>query len=107
MQTYDLKASEIERLKRYHLGVVRALDLLSAEVLKPKHKGNGKKRGSICRAIGKLLIRPHGCTAKEICKLTGWPSVHVVTQAKLAGLVKFRKIKKPGKLTRYYANAPR
>lgn len=52
--------------------------------------------------IGKLLMRPEGCTTKDILEATGWPSVSVPAQAKMVGLT-LRK-EKVGKETRYWGS---
>jgi len=58
------------------------------------------KRLTKAQQIAKLLLRPQGCTRKDIMTLTGWTSVSVDQQAKSAGL----SLKKEGKYgsTRYY-----
>lgn len=58
------------------------------------------KRLTRAQQIGKLLLRPQGCTRKEILALTRWDSVSVDQQAEAAGL-ELRKERKHG-ATRYY-----
>ncbi len=52
--------------------------------------------------IGALLLRPEGCTTADVLEATGWPSVSMPAQAKLAGLT-LRK-EKVGKLARYWGS---
>lgn len=52
--------------------------------------------------IGALLLRPEGCTTADVLEATGWPSVSMPAQAKLAGLT-LRK-EKVGKVARYWGS---
>lgn len=51
--------------------------------------------------IASLLIRPEGCTCADILEATGWPTVSVPQQAKIAKLT-LRKEKLKGEPTRYW-----
>jgi hypothetical protein len=55
--------------------------------------------GSKLAAIVGLLQRPEGCTADEVRKATGWPSVSMPQQAKAAGIT--LAIEKQGKVNHY------
>lgn len=57
------------------------------------------REGTKLATIVGLLGRPGGCTAAEILKATGWPSVSVPQQAKAAGLTLLKE--KDGKVIRY------
>lgn len=66
-------------------------------------KAPGKvKTGSKVALIADLLVRPQGCTTTDVLAATGWPSVSMPAQAKLAGLT-LRK-EKVGKVTTYWGN---
>lgn len=64
--------------------------------------GKGKKSNSKVDLIGSLLLRPDGCTTADVLEATGWPSVSMPAQAKLAGLA-LRK-EKVGKVTKYWGS---
>jgi hypothetical protein len=59
----------------------------------------GQVRGKVA-LIKEMLMRPEGCTTKDVLAATGWPSVSMPKQAELAGL---ELSKAPGeKPTRYF-----
>lgn len=60
-------------------------------------KGNGSK----VALIAEMLKRPSGCSAAEVMKACGWPSVSMPAQAKAAGL-KLRSEKVEGSRGRRY-----
>ena len=62
-----------------------------------------KRVGTKTELIGKLLLRPQGCTLSEVLNVTGWPTVSMPVQANLLG-VKLRREKKPGAPMRYFAD---
>ncbi len=63
---------------------------------------SGKGKGtSKTQLIASLLTRPGGCTTKDVLEATGWPTVSMPAQAKVAGLV-LVKTKTDG-VTRYSA----
>lgn len=86
---------------------------------KRKAKGAGKKKsggkvkpkaqklaseprpGSKLAEIGALLARSEGCTAAEVMKATGWPSVSMPAQAKALGC-KLRVVKDGKEPSRYF-----
>lgn len=70
---------------------------------KPEKGPRKMRRDSKVYVIGDLLLRSEGCTAQDVMKLTGWPSVSMPAQAKLAGLT-LRKEKTKGQPTRYWGN---
>jgi len=61
--------------------------------------GKVVRPGSKLDLIVGLLTRPEGCTATEVLKVTGWPSVSMPQQARAAGL----KLAKEGRPARYRA----
>lgn len=77
----------------------------AAKGAKPKKPAKAKSigDGSKVAAIGKLLLRPGGCTTADVLAATGWPSVSMPQQAKAAGL-RLRK-EKDGKVSRYFGTA--
>ncbi|MDE2103590.1 MAG: DUF3489 domain-containing protein [Patescibacteria group bacterium] len=72
---------------------------------KTKAKGSapakGIRPGSKLETIVGMLKRKEGCTAAEVLKATGWPSVSMPQQARAAGLT--LKTEKEGRTTRYRA----
>lgn len=66
-------------------------------------KAPGERRSgrSKVNVIGEMLLRPEGITTADVLAATGWPSVSMPAQAKLAGL-KLRKEKVKGQPTRYW-----
>lgn len=73
------------------------------EAKKKPSNGNGVRAGSKASKVAEMLLRPQGCTNKEVLKATGWPTVSMPAQAAMAGL-KLRKEKTDGGL-RYYGSA--
>jgi hypothetical protein len=69
---------------------------------KPAKRTSAVAAGSKTALIVEMLKRKDGCTTKEVLAATGWPSVSMPAQARLAGL-KLRK-EKDGAVTRYFAN---
>ena len=65
-------------------------------------KRKAPRSGTKVALIGKMLRRKNGCSALEVSKATGWPTVSIPLMAKMNGL-KFTKERKPGGLTRYRA----
>jgi hypothetical protein len=61
----------------------------------------GVRPGSKLETIVGLLKRKDGCTAADVLKATGWPSVSMPQQARAAGL--HLKTEKEGRSTRYWA----
>lgn len=59
----------------------------------------GVRPGSKLETIVSMLRRKEGCTAAEVLKATGWPSVSMPQQARAAGL----KLSKEGRPARYRA----
>lgn len=68
-----------------------------------KVPGEAKSKiNSKVNLIGDLMLRPEGCTTKDVLAATGWPAVSMPAQAKLAGLT-LRKEKDPKtKVTTYW-----
>lgn len=60
----------------------------------------GPRPGTKLAKIEKMLGRPDGCTADEVMRACGWPSVSMPQQAKALG-VRLKKEKRPGEPTRY------
>lgn len=74
-----------------------------AKETKGKANGNGHARkGSKAAKIEALLLRPDGCSNKEVLKATGWPTISMPAIAKSLGL-KLRKQKTDDGL-RYYGS---
>lgn len=74
---------------------------------KTRTKISGKtsaKTATKIETIGNLLRRPGGCTAADVKKATGWPSVSMPAMATALG-VELVTDKKPGELTRYSIKA--
>lgn len=69
---------------------------------KPKKEPvrNGRSKVNV---IGDLLLKPEGTTTAEILATTGWPSVSVPAQAKMAGLT-LRSEKVKGEPKRYWGS---
>jgi hypothetical protein len=44
------------------------------------------KKGTKMRVIRRMLIRKKGCTASEVRKAVGWPSVSIPQRARQLGL---------------------
>lgn len=61
----------------------------------------GVRPGSKLETIVSMLQRKEGCTAADVLKATGWPSVSMPQQARAAGLT--LKTEKEGRVTRYRA----
>lgn len=75
----------------------------AAKGAKPKKPAKATAGGSKVETIGKLLLRPSGCTTADVLAATGWPSVSMPQQAKAAGLRLRRE--KEGKVSRYFGSA--
>jgi hypothetical protein len=70
---------------------------------KPNNGTNGhSNRSSKAAKIAEMLLRKEGCSAKEVLKATGWPTVSMPAQAKMVGL-KLKKEKTDSGL-RYYGS---
>jgi hypothetical protein len=63
-------------------------------------KPAGEKGESKKELIKRMLLRPEGCTTKEVLEATGWPAVSMPGQAKMVGL-QLRKVKENG-VTKYW-----
>lgn len=68
---------------------------------KTKRASNGAAHGSKTAEVARLLARAGGCTAAEVLKATGWPSVSMPALAKNIG-VKLTKKKEKGSVTQYF-----
>jgi hypothetical protein len=90
-----------------------SLDMPKKKVGKSKKKvGKARKtnngtnghsnRSSKAAKIAEMLLRKEGCSAKEVLKATGWPTVSMPAQAKMVGL-KLKKEKTDSGL-RYYGS---
>lgn len=69
---------------------------------KPKYEKKERTGKSKKEIIGEMLLRPEGCTSKEVCEAMEWPAVSMPAQCKAAGL-KLRKEKVDG-VTRYWGS---
>ena len=68
----------------------------------PKGKNGNARKGSKSQKIAALLMRPTGCTSKEVLKATGWPTISMPAISKILGL-RLRKEKTDDGL-RYYGS---
>lgn len=87
--------------------VAKSKKAVSAAPKKAKAVGAARKPGELrpgskTAQIAEMLTRAKGCTTAEVLAATGWPSVSMPQQAKVAGL-KLRK-EKDGKISRYYGS---
>lgn len=100
---HDKGAYPVRRTMSYE-GVTFVMCSAKPWAGKPREKIVGPKptERSKVHVIGDLLKRPEGCTTTDVLAATGWPSVSMPAQAKLAGLV-LRK-EKVGKITTYYGS---
>lgn len=64
---------------------------------------NRARYGSKSYQIGQLLLRPEGCTAQEAMTMVGWPSVSMVSQARICGLQLVKE--RTGRSMRFFARA--
>ncbi len=83
-----------------------AEDTTMPKAKKKAKAANGKsgdaRKGSKSAKIAALLMRPTGCTSKEVLKATGWPTISMPAISKTLGL-KLRKEKTDDGL-RYYGS---
>lgn len=98
---HDKKTYPISRTARYDgetIVLVTAKPWAGREKAPPKEKKQGRSKVDV---IADLLIRAEGCTTADVLEATGWPSVSMPAQAKLAGLA-LRKEKLKGQPARYW-----
>lgn len=93
------KLVEADKARRTGKGIKNPPNVARKKATQAK---DGVRQGTKLAIVVGLLRRPKGCTAAEVLKATGWPSVSMPQQARAAGL-KLLKEKKSGEVTRYRA----
>jgi hypothetical protein len=99
---WPLNLRECIKLHKYLHRVIHTLrDPAFVDGVMHRAQDNRARVGSKSWLIGQLMLRPGGTTASEAMRVTRWPSVSMVQQARICGLELVTQ--RTGRTVRFYA----